>query len=125
MYKEPKTTGLIEFVVLSSKKDTVSTFNLYNVDKANVILTNRQKTNLIYYPNMIPQFAMKIEKHFQKMIKNSNFNFMIKGECLIGFMGREPQLLFDKNIDLTNVDKSTYKTNKWLNKLERKPWDIK
>ena len=79
MYKEPKTNGLIEFVVLSSKKDTVSTFNLYNVDKANVILTNRQKTNLIYYPNMIPQFAMKIEKHFQKMIKNSNFNFMIKG----------------------------------------------
>ena len=40
-------------------------------------------------------------------------------------MGREPQLLFDKNIDLTNVDKSTYKTNTWLNKLERKPWDIK
>ena len=34
-------------------------------------------------------------------------------------MGREPQLLFDKNIDLTNVDKSTYKTNTWLNKLER------
>ena len=125
MYKEPKTTGLIEFVVLSSKEDTVSTFNLYNVNKAKVILTDRQKTNLIYYPNMIPQFAMKIEKHFQKMIRNSNFNFMIKGECLVGFMGREPQLLFDKNIDLTNVDKSTYKTNTWLNKLERKPWDIK
>ena len=79
MYKEPKTTGLIEFVVLSSKKDTVSTFNLYNVDKVNVILTNRQ-TNLIYYPNMIPQFAMKIEKHFQKMIKIL-INFMIKGSA--------------------------------------------
>ena len=30
----------------------------------------------------------------------------------------------DKKIDLTKIDKSTYKTNTWLNKLEQKPWDL-
>ena len=125
MYKEPKTTGLIEFTVLTSKNDTVSTFNLFNVDKANIILTSRQKTNIIYYPNMIPQFAKKVEKHFQNMIKRPDFNFIIKGRCMIGFMGRESELLFENDLDLTNISKSTYKTNTWLNPLKIKPWDLK
>ena len=125
MYKEPKTTGLIEFTVLTSKKDTVSTFNLFNVDKANIILTDRQKTNLIYYPNMIPVFAKKVEKKFQESINNKKFDFIITGKCEVGFMGRKEELLFSQEIDLTKVSSLTYKTNTWLNPLKQKPWEIK
>ena len=125
MYKEPKTSGLIEFKVLTSKKDTVSTFNLNNVNQAGIVLTDRQKTNLIYYPNMIPIFAKKIEEKFQELINNNDFDFIITGKCEIGFMGRSSELLFSPEIDLTNVSSLTYKTNTWLNPLKTKPWDIK
>jgi len=125
MYKEPKTAGLIEFTVLTSKKDTVSTFNLFNVDKANIILTDRQKTNLIYYPNMIPFFAKKVEKKFQESINNKQFDFIITGKCEIGFMGRKEELIFSPEIDLTKISSLTYKTNTWLNPLKQKPWEIK
>ena len=42
----------------------------------------------------------------------------IKGLCEIGFMGRDLELLFDPNIDLTKIPNSTYKTNTWLNPLK-------
>ena len=125
MYKEPKTPGLIEFKVLTAKKDTVSTFNLDNINKVGIKLTDRQKTNLIYYPNMIPVFAKKIENKFQELISNTDFDFIVTGKCEIGFMGRDPELLFSPEIDLTNVSSRTCKTNTWLNPLKTKPWDIK
>ena len=125
MYKEPKTAGLVEFTVFTKDTTVVSTFNLFNIGNANIILTNRQRTNLIYYPNIIPAFAQKIEKHFQDSIRNFDFDFIIKGRCEISFMGRESELLFDPNIDLTKVSNSTYKTNTWLNPLKQKPWDFK
>ena len=126
MYKEPVTQpGLINFTVLTSNGDTVSTFHLRNIDKANIILTDRQKTNLIYYPNMIPIFAKKIEDKFQESINNKNFDFVIHGKCEIGFMGRKPELLFSPKIDLTNISSMSHKTNLWLNPLKQKPWDFK
>ena len=126
MYKEPVTLpGLINFTVLTSNGDTVSTFHLRNIDKANIILTDRQKTNLIYYPNMIPIFAKKIEDKFQESINNKNFDFVIHGKCEIGFMGRKPELLFSPKIDLTNISSMSHKTNLWLNPLKQKPWDFK
>jgi len=118
MYKEPKTNGLIEFTVLTLNNDTVSTFNLFNIEKANITLTDRQKTNLIYYPNMIPVFAKKTEKYFQEIINNNEFNFIIKGNCEIGFMGGESTFLFNSQLDLTKITTSTYKTNTWLNRLK-------
>lgn len=126
MYKEPVTQpGLINFTVLTSNGDTVSTFHLRNIDKANIILTDRQKTNLIYYPNMIPIFAKKIEDKFQETINNKNFDFIIHGECEIGFMGRKSELLFSPKIDLTKISSLSHKTNSWLNPLKQKPWDFK
>ena len=125
MYKEPKTFGLIEFTVLTTNKDTVATFNLFNIENAKIKLTNRQRTNLIYYPNIIPVFAKKIENHFQDSINKSDFDFIINGNCEIGFMGRDSELLFDPKIDLTKITHSTYKTNNWLNPLKKKPWDYK
>ena len=126
MYKEPVTQpGLINFTVLTSNGDTVSTFHLRNINKANIILTDRQKTNLIYYPNMIPVFAKKIEDKFQESINNKNFDFVIHGECEIGFMGRKPELLFSPKIDLTKISSLSHKTNSWLNPLKQKPWDFK
>ena len=125
MYKEPKTDGLVKFTVLTPTKDTVSTFNLFNIEHAKIKLTNRQRTNLIYYPNIIPTFAQKIEKHFQDSINNSDFDFIITGSCEIAFMGRDSELLFNPNIDLTKVTNSTYKTNSWLNPLKQKPWNFK
>ena len=126
MYKEPVTQpGLINFTVLTTNGDTVSTFHLRNIDKANIILTDRQKTNLIYYPNMIPIFAKKIEDKFQESINNKNFDFVIHGKCEIGFMGRKPELLFSPKIDLTNISSMSHKTNLWLNPLKQKPWDFK
>lgn len=126
MYKEPVTQpGLINFTVLTSNGDTVSTFHLRNIDKANIILTDRQKTNLIYYPNMIPIFAKKIEDKFQESINNKNFDFVIHGKCEIGFMGRKPELLFSPKIDLTKISSLSHKTNLWLNPLKQKPWDFK
>ena len=124
MYKEPKTPGLIEFTVLTLNNDTVSSFNLYNIENANIILTDRQRTNLIYYPNIIPVFAKKIENHFQGLINNYDFDFIIKGRCEIEFMGRKSEFLFDPNIDLTKASNSTYKTNTWLNTLKQKPWNF-
>ena len=123
MYKEPKTSGLIEFTVLTENSDTVSTFNLFNIENANIILTNRQKTNLIYYPNLIPVFTKKLEEHFKKLINNNDFDFIIKGRCEIGFMGRDQQLLFDPDLDLTSI--KNYNTNLWLEPLKQKPWEIK
>mgnify|MGYP002000349590 FL=1 len=126
MYKEPVTQpGLINFTVLTSNGDTVSTFHLGNINKANIILTDRQKTNLIYYPNMIPVFAKKIEDKFQESINNKNFDFIIHGECEIGFMGRKSELLFSPKIDLTKISSLSHKTNSWLNPLKQKPWDFK
>ena len=54
-----------------------------------------------------------------------DFDFIIKGRCEISFMGRESELLFNPNIDLTKISNSTYKTNTWLNPLKQKPWDFK
>ena len=125
MYKEPKTFGLIEFTVLTTNNDTVATFNLFNIENAKIKLTNRQRTNLIYYPNIIPVFAKKIESHFQDSINNYDFDFIINGNCEIGFMGRDSELLFNPKIDLTKITHSTYKTNNWLNPLKKKPWDYK
>ena len=126
MYKEPVTQpGLINFTVLTSNGDTVSTFHLRNINEANIILTDRQKTNLIYYPNMIPIFAKKIEAEFQDSINNKNFDFVIHGECEIGFMGRKSELLFSPKIDLTKISSLSHKTNSWLNPLKQKPWDFK
>ena len=126
MYKEPVTQpGLINFTVLTSSGDTVSTFHLRNINKASIILTDRQKTNLIYYPNMIPVFAKKIEDKFQESINNKNFDFIIHGECEIGFMGRNAELLFSPEIDLTKISSLSHKTNSWLNPLKQKPWDFK
>ena len=67
---------------------------------------------------MIPVFAKKTEKYFQKLINNNDFNFIIKGNCEIGFMGGESTFLFDSQLDLTKINSSTYKTNTWLNQLK-------
>jgi len=131
MYKEPKTEGLAKFIVLTSTNDTVSTFNLFNVDQADIILTDRQRTNLIYYPNIIPLFAKKTEKELKRKIKEANkelknkeFDLIIKATCEISFMGRKSELLFNPDIDLTNISHSTCKTNTWLFPLKQKPWDF-
>lgn len=125
MYKEPKTDGLVQFTVLTTKGDTVSTFNLFNMNKADINLTDRQINNLFYYPNMIPVFAQKTEHFFQTLINNKNFDFIISATCDIGFMGRSPQSLLNSSTDLTSVSTSSWETNHWLNPLEQKPWEFK
>lgn len=127
MYKEHN-PEIINFNLLVKNIPIImSNFNLsdnpmivadFEGEKINVYLTERQKTNLFYYPNIIPVLAKNIEFLIQKKIKK---DFIINGECHIGFMGREKQLLFDPNIDLTEVSNSTYKTNTWLKKLKEKP----
>ena len=131
MYKKHD-QEIIKFRLLVKNNSTImSTFNLaedpmevakFKGKKINVYLTERQKTNLFYYPNMIPEFAKKIEVLIQEKVA---VDLIINGECNIGFMGREKQLLFDPNIDLTKITNSTYKANTWLNPLKTKPWDIK
>ena len=37
-------------------------------------------------------------------------------------MGRSSQALVNTSIDLTSV--SSWNSNKWLNDLEQKPWDL-
>jgi hypothetical protein len=131
MYKEYN-PEIIKFSLLVKNIPTVmSTFNLsedtmeiakFKGERINVYLTARQKTNLFYYPNMIPVFAKKIELLIQE---KAELDLIINGDCNVGFMGREKQFLFDTNIDLTKITSSTYKTNTWLSPLKQKPWDIK
>ena len=125
MYKEPKTDGLVQFTVLTTQGDTVSTFNLFNMNKADINLTDKQKNNLFYYPNMIPVFAQNTEHFFQTLINNENFDFIISATCDIGFMGRPPQSLLNSSMDLTSVSTLSCETNHWLNPLEQKPWEFK
>jgi len=131
MYKEHD-QEIIRFKLLVKNKSTImSTFHLsedpmeiaeFKGKKFNVYLTEKQKTNLFYYPNMIPIFVKKLESLIQEKVA---IDFIITGECNIGFMGREKQWLFDPNTDLTKITNSTYKTNTWLKPLQKKPWDIK
>jgi len=144
MYKKEQ-TGIINFTLFTKNKNElieISKFNLANdttlipitnKDTIKVYLTTRQKTNILYYPNLIPTLSKKIEnKIIDYLIENSKGrnnqktnDFTINGLCEIGFMGRDSELLFDPNIDLTKITNSTYKTNTWLNPLKQTPWDFK
>ena len=134
MYKE-NDSDIINFkLFVKDFDDAFSNFNLADEpitvakikeEKVNIHLTERQKTNIFYYPNMIPLFAQKTKSLIQSKVK---LDLIITGKCYMGFMGRDYQLLFDTTIDLTNakiVPTETYKTNHWLNELKPNPWEFK
>ena len=79
----------------------------------------------LYYPDLIPVFAKKIESIINTHTKkkyNVDLDFVILAKCDIEFMGRSSQTLINTSIDLTSV--SSWNSNKWLNDLEQKPWDL-
>ena len=147
MYKEAQ-PGIIDFTLLINNKKNiveVAKFDLSgnfvsipitSKDTVKLYLTTKQKTNLLYYPNMIPVFAQKTEKKIIDFMKKKSKSrrgaktndFIITAICEFSFMGRESQLLFDPSLDLTNENlapTTTYKTNVWLNPLKQKPWVFK
>jgi len=147
MYKEAK-PGIIDFTLLiNNKKNIVEvakfdfsgnfvSIPITSKDTVKLYLTTKQKTNLLYYPNMIPVFAQKTEKKIIDFMKEKSKSrrgakandFIITAVCEFSFMGRESQLLFDPSLDLTNENLAptkTYKTNVWLNPLKQKPWVFK
>ena len=136
MYKK-NSPEIITFK-LSVKDGKSNKFNLsdslihisdYEGDTLKIYLTKKQKTNILYYPNMIPAFAQKTEYLLRGFVKEKfnreSIEFIVSGNCEIMFMGRSTQLLFDTTLDLTKITNSTYKTNAWLNPLKQKPWDFK
>jgi len=137
MYKETYPEDHITFYVKHPKEPVnMITFGLYPgkvdflKDSLKIHLTSRQKTNILYYPNVLSIFAKKMEPKLIEFLKNKekeieNFNapknLIINGKYQIGFMGRETQLHFDTTIDLTNKNEvpiKTYSTNTWLNPLK-------
>ena len=137
MYKETYPKDRITFYVKHPEaRVNMITFGLYPgkvdflKDSLNIHLTNRQKTNILYYPNILSVFAKKMEPKIIEFLKNKekeieNFNapknLIINGEYQIGFMGREAQLHFDTTIDLTNIKEvpiKSYSTNKWIMPLK-------
>ena len=86
-------------------------------------LTEKQKTALFYYPDMLPVFAKKTKELILQHNKMPDaFDIVIKAKCEMGFMGRAPQAVINSSVDLTRV--SSTNTNNWLHKLQQSPWDI-
>jgi len=129
MYKEPHTTGGIAFDVHVKKnqnKQKIAHFNLSNIedfsnkyDMPNMYLTNKQKTALFYYPDMIPKFCSSVEKILKKRLSkeiHGDFDIIINANCKVGFMGRSPKETINYNVDLTST--SSVDIKNWLYELK-------
>ena len=129
MYKKPYTAGVIGFDIYLKNheyKEKIAHVNLYNLEDfadkyatSSMYLTQKQKTALLYYPDMLPIFCNQLEKvlkdYLSKKIQG-NFDIIINAQCEIGFMGRESQEIINSKIDLTAESSRDVKT--WLYKLK-------
>ena len=136
MYKKPYTAGVIGFDIYlktNGYKEKIAHVNLYNLEDfsdeyatSSMYLTQKQKTALLYYPDMLPIFCNQLEEvlkdYLSKQIK-VDFDIIINAQCEMGFMGRAPQAVIDPSVDLTRVSSSN--TNTWMYKLQQSPWDLK
>tara|TARA_B100000902_G_C27299611_1_gene912013 strand:- start:994 stop:2406 length:1413 start_codon:yes stop_codon:yes gene_type:complete len=145
MCKESLTPGIIQFKVYREAIDPATNkrggilflgFNLNNMEKflktkldikENLYLTNNQREKLLYYPDLLPQFAKNIEHilHAKILEKyNNDLNFLIYAEANVKFMHRTPQNIINSSIDLTSLNNNSINTNQWLIDLKQKPWAI-
>lgn len=134
MYKKPYTDGHIQFDVFLQPNNLnlqpLTSFSLYQIEKFSqdnklpkMYLTEKQKTALFYYPDMLPVFAKKTKELILQHNKMPDaFDIVIKAKCEMGFMGRAPQSVINSSVDLTRV--SSTNTNNWLHKLQQSPWDV-
>ncbi len=87
----------------------------YAVD-VSTMLTSKQYNNLKYFPDLIVPLAkrIKLEADEKFGIKNAK----ITCEYKTRFMGKNEQLLFSPELDLSKIKRNTL-TNKWLWKLKK------
>ena len=101
MYKMPD----IQFYFTLQGSEQKQEINVANV------LTDKQYTNLIYYPDFVPVVARHLK---QELIKKGATNPKITADFKIGFMGHEMKPLFDPNLDLTTVQYHPHFKNDWI-----------
>ena len=106
MYKESQVNYFI------TNKETKEKYAV----NISTMLTDKQYNNLLYFPDLVVPLAKKI-----KLEANQKFNIKnakITCEYKTAFMGRNEQLLFSPQLDLSKIQTKTL-TNKWLFKLNQ------
>ncbi len=93
--------------------------NFYVVDKQtnektfidlNKYLTNKQKHQVYTKPDVIWQFAQRLEKQYAKIDKD----VAVYAECYVSVNGRPYKKLVDPEIDLANIEWNPFKHSSWL-----------
>ncbi len=85
------------------------------------MLSPKQYTNLIYYPDLIPQLAQRLKK---EGISKGLTNPKVKADFKVKFMGRPGYFpIVDPNTDLSKAKIHPFFSSKWINK--RPPVEIK
>ncbi|MGB1247864.1 MAG: HTTM domain-containing protein [Chitinophagales bacterium] len=75
------------------------------------LMTDKQYTNLIYYPNCVPVAAKYLKKI---LIEKGVPNPKVYADFKIGFQGQELQSLFSPDIDLAMINYHPHKKNDWI-----------
>jgi len=79
-------------------------------------LTQKQYTNLLYYPDLIPQVASYIKK---EGIRRGMVNPQVTADFSVGFMGNKQQYLFHPNLDLSQIKQHPFKNSMWILPLKK------
>lgn len=74
-------------------------------------VSRNQYGDLISKPDMMWQFAQKLEKHF---LQNENTDVAVFVDAKVGVNGRKFSQLTDSTVDLTEVDWETFGHQNWL-----------
>ncbi|MBL4862655.1 MAG: HTTM domain-containing protein [Crocinitomicaceae bacterium] len=77
-------------------------------------LTQKQYTNIVYYPDLIPEVAKYIK---EEGVRRGMHNPKVVADFKIGFMGSEQQYLVDPETDLSKLEIHPFEHSTWIRPL--------